>query len=86
MKPTTALPLIELLYAALRAERGIKVHVISPSVELFRAKLYAARRDSNDPQLDVLALWISPVNPQHLWIGKKRGPDSGNGTPAETHT
>lgn len=65
------LPLIELLYAALHAERGIKVLIISPSVELFRAKLYAARRDSGDPQLDDISIWQSPINPQHLWIGKK---------------
>lgn len=70
MKPTQ-LPLIELLYEAIRAERGIKVQVISPSVELFRAKLYAARKDTLDPDLDALAFWISPVNPNTIWIGKK---------------
>lgn len=70
MKPNQ-LPIMELLYEAIRAERGIKVRVISPSVELFRAKLYAARRDSNDPELAGLAFWISPVNPNVIWIGKK---------------
>lgn len=70
MKPHQ-LPLIELLYDALRAERGIKVRVISPSVELFRAKLYAVRKESFDPELDQLAFWISPINPNIIWIGKK---------------
>jgi hypothetical protein len=69
-------PLIELLYQALHAERGIKVQVISPSVEAFRQKLYAARRESADPDLDALSFWISPINPAVLWIGKSNGTDS----------
>jgi len=73
MRPSQ-LPVLELLYEALRAEVGIKVSVISPSVELFRAKLYAARKDSNDPDLDQLAFWISPLDPNVVWIGKKNGP------------
>lgn len=72
MKPHQ-LPLLELLYTALHAEVGIKVHVISPSVELFRAKLYAIRKD--DPALADLSFWISPINPNHVWIGKKHGKD-----------
>lgn len=61
--------MIEFFYRALHSSLGIKVASSDP--EKLRQKLYAARRDLKDPDLDGLALVPSRVNPQHLWIVKK---------------
>jgi hypothetical protein len=60
---------IELLYAALHSQRGIKV---ASSDRLFlRQKLYEARAELADPDLKMLSIVESPINPDHLWIVRK---------------
>lgn len=58
--------MIELWYQALHAEVGIEVK--TDNLEGLRQQLYASRRQSLDPQLETLALVISPFDPNCLWI------------------
>lgn len=61
---------IELLYDALRSDLGIIVETNEPKI--LRAKMYAARKEADDPELDCLSLLESPTNPdQDLWILKR---------------
>jgi hypothetical protein len=57
-------PLIELLYAAYHAERGIVVE--TNDAERLRQKLYPLRKEN--PDFDSLAFVISPLNGMDLWI------------------
>lgn len=57
-----------LLYRALRSEHGIKIKTDNPA--LLRAKLYAERRE--DPSLMRLRLFISPKDPNEVWLVKDR--------------
>lgn len=60
---------LELLYQALRSERGIVIWV--SDFKLAQQKLYAARRKSGDSTLDRLQLRSAlDGNPNHLWIIK----------------
>ena len=66
--------LLEFLYEALRSTHGVCLQ--TDNVESLRAKLYAARKASLDPDLDVLSFQPSPTDPHQLWITKK-GPANG---------
>jgi hypothetical protein len=57
---------LAMLYAALAAEIGVCVE--TDNREGLRRKLYIARRDSRDPELDGLSLILSPENESHVWI------------------
>lgn len=58
---------LELLYQALASPLGIVIRV--DNFQLAQAKLYAARRQSGDPELACLQLRHSPFDPeQELWI------------------
>lgn len=63
-----SLPLLELLYEALRAEIGVVVE--TDNAELLRQKLYALRKEDED--FAILSFLISPMNGADLWIIKKR--------------
>ena len=57
---------------ALRFEHGIAVPCSDPL--LLRTHLYKERKQSGDPDLDVLEFRVSPMNPEgELWILPKRG-------------
>ncbi len=74
MTQQSNLPLLELLYEALRAEIGVSV--ATEDVGKLRQKLYALRRE--DPSLRCLSLVPSPVNPNgELWILKKGTDNAG---------
>lgn len=60
----------ELLYQALASDLGIVVE--TNDVERTRAKLYAARREANDPALEILSFTPSRTSPEtQLWIVKR---------------
>lgn len=62
-----SLPLLELWYRALREPIGIKVTVTD--TDRAKAKLYAARKDADDPALAALMIQTSPLNPKgEVWI------------------
>lgn len=55
---------------ALRFERGIAVPCSDPSA--LRMKLYKERKESGEPELDILEFRISPLSPDNeLWITPK---------------
>ena len=56
-------------YEALGSPFGIVVKC--NDAERARQKLYALRRDLNDPDLEGLALVQSPTSPLELWIVKR---------------
>jgi len=67
----TNLELTELLYEALRTERGTVIQ--TEDAERLRQRLYAIRRDCED--FKPLSLVISPINGMDLWIVNKGNAD-----------
>lgn len=60
---------LEFWYAALREEYGLRLLV--SKIEAVRPKLYAARKDANDPALSVLALVVPDQFGNEIWIVRK---------------
>jgi len=67
-------PLINFWYRALHSARGIEL--VCASAESTRAKLYAARREAKDPDLDKIGITISPFDPHKIWLLKKENSDA----------
>jgi len=65
--------MLEYLYNALRAPYGIILEC--DDIKQLRIRLYKERLAAQDPQLKVLSLIPSPMNPQHLWIVKREEPE-----------
>ena len=64
------LPLLEYWYRALHEPLGVKF--ATNDVRKARAHLYKARADARDPELDQLALVVSPVSPEtEIFIMRK---------------
>jgi len=63
-------------YSALAAPYGIVVETDNP--EALKARLYAARAESQDPDLANISIKTSPFNPSQLWLIKRQpdAPDS----------
>lgn len=59
---------LNLLYEALGSPLGVVVQC--DNAEKVRQKLYALRKEQNDPDLECLSFVQSPSNPQQLWIVK----------------
>jgi hypothetical protein len=61
----------ELWYEALGSEVGVVI--TTNDIDLTRQKLYAIRKELNDPDLDCIAIQLSPVNPdKDLWLVKRK--------------
>lgn len=72
------MPLIEVLYEAVRSPVGILVEC-EEGADRLRQKLYALRRSIGDAELDGLSFLLSPINPAtELWIVKVNR-DASNG-------
>jgi hypothetical protein len=69
-------PLLSYWYQALASPLGIEL--VTSDVEGTRSRLYTARRDAKDTDLDKIAICVSPFDPTKLWL-VKRTPD--NATP-----
>jgi len=61
--------MLEFMYQALRSARGIVLRTTDR--DKLRQKLYAARRDAGDADLDAIALVPSPTSEEELWLVKK---------------
>ena len=58
-------------YEALATEAGVIVQCSDPG--LARQKLYAMRKELNDPELDCISVQESPTNPANdLWLVKRK--------------
>lgn len=64
---------IALLYHAFASRRGIIVEVLG-NRETARQRLYAARRETGDPDLDLLQFRLSPSAADQIWIVKGGAP------------
>ena len=62
--------MLEYLYYALRSKFGI--YLECSNITALRGKLYQERVNDLDPDLDVIALVISPFNPNHRWLVKRQ--------------
>lgn len=62
--------MLEYLYKALRSKFGI--YLSCNNVTALRGKLYQERANALDPDLNIIALVISPFNPNHLWLVKRK--------------
>jgi hypothetical protein len=62
--------MLNLWYAALATDHGVVIHT-DGDFERVRQKLYAARRERNDPELKHLSICQSPTEPGDLWIVKR---------------
>ena len=65
-------PILNYWYRALASPFGIEVSV--SDVEKDRARLYNARREAKDPDLEQISITISRFDPMRLWL-RKRGAD-----------
>lgn len=61
--------MIEFWYQALASECGIVLTTDNPARLI--QYLYRARTDAQDPDLQVISVCQSPVNPSHLWLVKR---------------
>lgn len=65
---------VEFLYRALESRIGIVVSTTDP--KLLQQKLYAARRESQNPDFGALTFALSRTKPEsELWIVKKALPN-----------
>lgn len=62
-------PVINYWYRALHSPLGIEVVCSEPNN--IRARLYAARKESKDSDLEKISLCQSPFDPMRLWLVKK---------------
>jgi hypothetical protein len=62
-------PLLNWWYRALSSPFGIEL--ICSNTEAIRAQLYAARKQSRDPDLDKISVCKSPFDPMRLWLLRK---------------
>lgn len=69
--------LLEHWYAALRSQSGVRVLVAEGDLVNAKAKLYKARKDALDTQLNSLSIVESPTASNELWIVHSKEPTSG---------
>ena len=56
-------------YTALSSDLGIELNC--SDADAARQRLYAARREAQDTDLDQISVCISPFDPMRLWLVKK---------------
>lgn len=61
---------LTLWYEALGSPLGIIIETDDPVKA--RARLYAFRKEANDPDLEQISILPSPTNPSHLWLIKRK--------------
>lgn len=66
-------PILSYWYRALQSPWGIELVCSDP--DGLRQKLYAARREAKDTDLDTISLCISPFDPTKLWLVKRESKD-----------
>jgi len=62
-------PILNYWYRALHSPRGIEI--VCSDVDGARSRLYTARKESRDEELDNISLCQSPFDPMKLWFVKK---------------
>ena len=62
-------PILNYWYQALHSPLGIEIVCSDP--EGIRARLYAARKEACDKDLERVGVCISPLDPTRLWLVKK---------------
>jgi hypothetical protein len=62
-------PVLHYWYAALSSERGIEL--VCSDAEAVRQRLYSARREAKDFDLDAISVCVSPFDPMRLWLVRK---------------
>jgi hypothetical protein len=63
-------PILNHWYRALHSPLGIEL--VCSDAESIRTRLYAARRDAKDPDLEHISICQSPFDPMRLWLVKRR--------------
>jgi hypothetical protein len=66
-------PLLNHWYRALHSPFGIELVCSDP--EGTRQRLYAARREAKDQDLEQVAICLSPLDPSKLWLVRKEPRD-----------
>jgi len=69
-------PLLNYWYQALASPLGIEV--VCSNTEAIRARLYEARREAKDTDLDQISISLSPFDPTRLWLRKWKTNGEGN--------
>lgn len=62
-------PVLNYWYRALHSPLGIEL--LCSDVDSVRARLYQARKDAQDVDLDRIAICLSPFDPMKIWLIKK---------------
>lgn len=66
-------PVLNYWYRALHAEFGVEI--FCSDINSCQAKLYQARRDAKDLDLERVYLTTSAFDPDRIWLVKKRPTD-----------
>jgi hypothetical protein len=66
-------PVLNHWYRALHSPGGVQI--VCSDVNLMRSRLYAARREAQDSDLDKISICGSPFDPMRLWLVKKEPAD-----------
>jgi len=64
-------PVLHYWYTALTKDIGIEL--VCSDAEALRQRLYAARREAQDTDLEQVSICVSPFDPMRLWLIKRRG-------------
>ena len=67
-------PILNYWYRALHSPVGVEL--VCSDVESIRAKLYAARKEADDSDLEQIAVCLSPFDPHKLWLVKRKAADA----------
>lgn len=62
-------PILNWWYRALHSPLGIEL--VCSDIEVIRGRLYAARKESRDTDLDKISICQSPFDPMRLWLVRK---------------
>jgi hypothetical protein len=62
-------PILNYWYRALHSPFGIELVCSDPPG--LRSRLYAARKDAKDTDLDQVSVCLSPFDPMKLWLVKR---------------
>jgi hypothetical protein len=66
-------PILSLWYRALHSSHGIEL--VCSDADSIRQRLYGARREAKDTDLNQVSLCISPFDPFRLWLVKRKPSD-----------
>jgi len=73
MAATPAIPVLHYWYMALSSPFGVEL--LCSDAEAVRQRLYKARKEAGDADLEQVAVCMSPFDPQKIWLVRRKPTD-----------